>query len=270
MKARFTAALALLLFAGLAGVAQGEGAAPRVAAASGADAELPPATETTEEVAVGELGRPGEVKLPGLRINAEERYIDIEAEVCLEKGGLELVACKVGTKEHESIVSVEAQPMHIHIALLLLGLESTSLPLPFNSEQSDLDFSSPQDQLVEVFLVMEGENGEPEEFSISDFITRAVGPGAAKDSDVYEFPNAFVFIGSALQPDRDGNLAYVADFSGHVISVVTFGDEILGLPEARGPDYSNMMWMIDPTILPAVGTKVTLRLRPKAEVAPGD
>ena len=34
---------------------------------------------------------------------------------------LELVACTKGAKEHESIVTIEARPMHVHAALLMLG-----------------------------------------------------------------------------------------------------------------------------------------------------
>lgn len=268
MKDRYTAALVLMLLVGLAGVALGEGAAPPSAAASGAKAEQPPATEPPEEAGVSESRYLGELKFPGLRINVEAGYLDIEAEICLDKGGLELVACKVGTKEHESIVSVAAQPLHIHTALLLLGMESGSPAMPAEGGQGDSDFRAAQGQLIEVFLVMEGGDGEPEEFPISDFITRAVGPGAAEDSDLYEFPNAFVFAGSILQPNREDKLVYIADYSGHVISVVTFGDEVIGLPEIRRPDYSNMMWMIDPTILPAVGTKVTLRFRAKPDTDP--
>lgn len=265
MKDRSTTALVLLLFTGLTGVASGEGAPSGPASEFATNSEQQPVIELPEEEAVGEPRRSGEVKLPGLRINADEGYVDIEAEICLDKGGLELVACKVGTKEHESIVTVAAQPMHIHIALLLLGLESGSPAMPVDSEQSDSAFRPPQGQLVEVFLVMEDGDGEPREFSISDFITRAEGPGAAEDSEVYEFPNTFVFAGSIVQPTGEGESVYVADYSGHVISIVTFGDELLCLPGISWPDYQNMMWMIDPTILPEVGTKVTLRLRAKLD-----
>lgn len=70
--------------------------------------------------------------------------------------------------------------------------------------------------------------------------------------------------GSPAMP-VDSESVYVADYSGHVISIVTFGDELLCLPGINWPDYQNMMWMIDPTILPEVGTKVTLRLLAKPE-----
>ena len=44
------------------------------------------------------------LQMPGVHLNLEERTVDVEAEVCLHEGMLELIACTEGTKEHESIV----------------------------------------------------------------------------------------------------------------------------------------------------------------------
>ena len=45
------------------------------------------------------------------------------ASIACNSGWLEQVACMVGTREHESLVVVEAKPSEVHAALLLLGLE---------------------------------------------------------------------------------------------------------------------------------------------------
>ena len=59
--------------------------------------------------------------LPGLVVDFQKRCVDIEATICLDEGMLELIACTKETKEHESIVTITARPMHVHTALLLLG-----------------------------------------------------------------------------------------------------------------------------------------------------
>ena len=61
------------------------------------------------------------LQMPGVHLNLEERTADVEAEVCLHEGLLELIACTEGTKEHESIVVLKARPLHVHTALLLFG-----------------------------------------------------------------------------------------------------------------------------------------------------
>ena len=78
--------------------------------------EEPPQKPSPEAVEAVEA-----LKLPGLTINLEEKSVDVDATVCLRTGFLELVACTKGSKEHESIISVDAKPSHIHAALLLLG-----------------------------------------------------------------------------------------------------------------------------------------------------
>jgi hypothetical protein len=47
-----------------------------------------------------------------------------------------------------------------------------------------------------------------------------------------------------------------------VISIATFGDELLCLPEVHSQDNDALMWQVNATNLPAVGSNVTLRLRP--------
>ncbi|HUT11365.1 MAG TPA: hypothetical protein VMY42_12770 [Thermoguttaceae bacterium] len=50
-------------------------------------------------------------------------------------------------------------------------------------------------------------------------------------------------------------------------AIATFGDELLCLPEVHSRDNDSLMWQIDSTHLPEVGTKVTLRLRPQVKPA---
>jgi hypothetical protein len=60
--------------------------------------------------------------LPGLVVDTKAREVRLEAEVCLQQGSLELLACSPGTREHESILVVKAKPSHIVFALALVGL----------------------------------------------------------------------------------------------------------------------------------------------------
>ena len=59
--------------------------------------------------------------MPGVKINLDEWSVDVDAEVCLHDGLLELILCVDNTKEHESIFSTKARALHIHTALLLMG-----------------------------------------------------------------------------------------------------------------------------------------------------
>lgn len=220
------------------------------------------ATNATLQAALQQL------KFPGVTINVQERCVDVESVVCLHRGALELVACTKGTKEHESIVAIAAKPMHIHAALLLLGAKPGS---PATRQQLGAPAEGwidvpPRGGPVDVYLVLKGEEGTMVEHPISDFIApfKRRSEGSAAADPEARFPtHTFLFAGSVLYGDGPGPRRYLSDESGNVISLSTFGDEVLCLPAIHSQDNDALMWQVNPTNLPAVGSNVTLRLRPQ-------
>jgi hypothetical protein len=121
---------------------------------------------------------------------------------------------------------------------------------------------------VDVFLVI----GEGKEKPISEFIM------PTEDADEYgppggekmeKFPtHTFLFAGSILHGEGEGPRRYICDQSGNVISLSTFGDELLCLPGVHGHANGMLMWEVDGDKLPELGSKVTLRLRPQGKRRP--
>jgi hypothetical protein len=222
-----------------------------------------PVTQEADEAARGIF------RLPGLMVNRQEGYVDLNATVCLEQGFLELIACTRGGKEHESIVAIDARPQHVHLALLLLGARSGHPAIrrqvgeEGNRRWIDLP---PQGDLIRVSLLFDGKHGEQVEHPISDFVMHIDqvqhDTGAAKpdEREAAVFPQAFVFAGSLIVETEVGAREYMADRSGHVITVATFGDEVLGLPGTHSDDNAALVWKLNPKTLPPVGTNVKLRL----------
>ena len=215
------------------------------------------------------------LKMPGVAINLQERYVDIEGKICLDKGMLELVACTKGTKEHESIVAIEARPMHIHTALLLVGANpgNPAMRKPLDEQKERWIDLPPSGDAVKILLVFPDKAGKLAEHPISEFITRpsaesGVPREAAADKEGdRKFPHTFLFAGSQLVDDGPGPRKYLSDLSGNVISIATFGDELLCLPGIHSDDNEALAWQVNATGLPAVGSKVTLRLRQQLQPA---
>ena len=61
-----------------------------------------------------------------LWINNKTKQVAIDGTVCLTRGYLEMFACSANTKEHESVVALDARPQLIHLALLAVGAEHGS------------------------------------------------------------------------------------------------------------------------------------------------
>lgn len=210
-----------------------------------------------------------ELKLPGLVINTKEHSVDVDAVVCLVEGALELVACTKGTKEHESIIFVEALPIHIHAALLLLGAKNGNPAMrhAINEEQTRWVDVPPRGDPVGVSLVWKDDKGVVVERPISDFIVRRDeedgNVAAGKKGEKEKFPSTFLFAGSLLGDASEKPRKYLAQDSGNVISIATFGDEVLCLPEVYSHENGALNWQIDSTHLPKLQSKVILRLRVK-------
>jgi len=219
------------------------------------------------------------LKLPGVTLNIKERCIDVDASICLDQGALELIVCTQNSKEHESIIATAAKAKHIHTALLLMGAKSgnPAMQKPVNKEKTRWIHVPPKGGPVDVSIVFKNKQGKMVERPISDFIEACTDgyddeqrkpseqPGEKKND---RFPtNTFLFAGSFLHGKGDGPRQYLADMSGNVISLATFGDELLCLPGVYEHAAGSLAWQIDNTHLPKVGTKVTLRLRPKMSPA---
>ena len=215
------------------------------------------------------------LKLPGVDINLKERCVDVASVVCLAEGALELIACTKDTKEHEAIIMIEAVPKHVHTALLLIGAKpgSPAMRKAVDKEQTRWIDIPPSGGAVDVSLVITDKEGKTVERPISDFIVANDDESntAVEGAKQERFPtNTFVFAGSILHGEGDGPRQYIADSSGNVISITTFGDELLCLSDFHDNANGALMWQIDSKHLPPVGTKVKLRLRPKFSNAASD
>ena len=215
------------------------------------------------------------LKLPGVKIDLEERCIDVTASICLDEGMLELIACTADSKEHESIVVIDAKAMHIHTALLLLGVKSgnPAMRKPVGEDGTRWIEIPPKGGPVDVSLVFKDKKGKLAERPVSDFIVPTEHGADFVEADDEEekqdkkFPtDTFLFAGSHLIDSKGGGpRTYLSDRTGNVISIATFGDELLCLPEVHSHQNGSLLWQIDSSELPKVGTEVILRLRPQSK-----
>jgi len=117
---------------------------------------------------------------------------------------------------------------------------------------------------VDVFLMWKTEGEGVIERPVSDFIVRVDSDGIEDEEVKVRFPtHTFLFAGSRLIANGEGPRIYLSDRSGNLISLATFGDELLCLPGVHSRENGALLWGIDATQLPELGAQVILRLRPK-------
>ncbi len=184
----------------------------------------------------------------------EEREVRIDAVACLDEGWLEQVACSPGTREHESLVVVRAKPSDVHAALLLAGFKPGA-PGRWTQDGADLVLQPPTGDRLAVFVSYEKEGASVEE-PIGAWIT---------DDEGSRFPDEpWIFGGSVMAPNPDWmgpGEHYVADQTGSIIGLVTFGDEVIGFSTVMSDQEAvqPLEWKVGN--VPPVGTPVVVILR---------
>ncbi|MCZ6835513.1 MAG: YdjY domain-containing protein [Planctomycetota bacterium] len=200
---------------------------------------------------------------PGILVKPDEQIVEIEATVCLDAGWLEQIACAPASREHESLVVISSKPSEVHAALLLAGYESGH-PGRWIYEDDKVRTEPPKGDAVNILVRYPDEHGTPREKPIGFWIRDHNG--------AHEFPEMpWIFGGSGFKTYPEGlgeGEFYIADMSGSIIGLVTFGDEVLGFGEVLSDQVSIRApeWEVNTDVIPAMGTKVTIVIRPVSVV----
>lgn len=184
----------------------------------------------------------------GVRIDWPKLTIEVDAEVVLRQGPLELFACSPRTKEHESIISVPAKVMHIYQALGLVGL-TPGKPLRFDEEAKR--WEQPRGDGVELRVRYTDERGTHVVAS-EQWVTyaKSLNPTPPVVLD-------WIFAGSTNLPD--GRLA--ADVDGTIACVVDFESALITLSSRHSADNEELWLTANTKEIPPRGTKCTLLIR---------
>lgn len=190
---------------------------------------------------------------PGITLDLGQRHVDIDAIVVgRDVEWLELLACRAGTREYESVVATEADASQLNIALTLLGLTPGQPARTEKNEAGQRLFFAPHGPTLELFFVLDDQPDAPIPANqwVIDQQTREIMPD-----------NTWVFTGSTII-EFQGNRFFMAEKNGTVVSLLNFGDELVSRPtdqsEAGGTDF----WTANTDAIPPIGTALKLRFQP--------
>ena len=180
---------------------------------------------------------------PGIRLDWTQRAVHVDAEVVLDRGPLEFVACW-GGKEHESLVRMHGAASDLFMALGLLGHEPGAPP-----KWDDGGYDRPTGPLLEV-LVRWNTPAGPQEVNIFSWVrSRSTGAPVA--------PLPWIFTGSLRKPGP----VLRSDTSGAGFAVVDQPDSFLQL-DLRQSNQDALLWLAaHPERVPPIGAPVTLVIR---------
>jgi len=186
-------------------------------------------------------------KLPHVQVDVKKRQVRVEGESLAVDAPLEFFCCKTGTNEHESVIHSPVKPSHLHLALLMVGLEPGS---PVQYSEAAKKWLPPHGPPLQISIEYE-RNGElvsvPAYRWMRDIRTKKPMPAMT-----------WIFAGSRVM--EDGN--YAADVTGYLVSVVNFDLTVIDIPDLASNSNESLMWERNPDLMPPAGTKVTMVIEP--------
>ena len=102
-------------------------------------------------------------------LDRDDKQIIVKTKVVLREGTLEMLLCKQQTKEHESILSVDADAYMIHSGLLALGAEAGK-PVRYENET----FYPPTGEKLDIFATWTDEKDKIHRVNVKTWIRRAI------------------------------------------------------------------------------------------------
>jgi hypothetical protein len=103
-----------------------------------------------------------------VRLDKKNKRVLLKTHVVLRQGPLEMLCCLKQTKEHESIVSVEARAQEVHAALLAIDAKPGT-PVQYNPE-----YQAPTGQKIDIFLHWTDDKGKAHRVPAQNWIRSSI------------------------------------------------------------------------------------------------
>jgi hypothetical protein len=172
----------------------------------------------------------------------------VDGYIALRAGQLEMLACPVGTKEHESVVAVFAKAQVVHAGLLAIGAKSGT---PVSWEPA---YKAPTGSEIQVLALWKDADGKKLTIDTRKWVHEL---GTEKRT----LETNYIFAGSKMWKDPDtGEERYLAE-SGDLICVSNFATATLDVPLNSSQVNSGLMFAAMTDAIPPEGTPIRLVLQ---------
>jgi hypothetical protein len=194
------------------------------------------------------------IPLDQIWITADRKNVVMIGRVVLREGFLELLACRAGTKEHESILAIRVEPHFIHAALLVANAREGK-PM-----QMSPVFTPATGDKIDITLRWKDETETQHESSAQDWVwDMSDSPEDAKKP----MTTHWVFSGSRMIDDEGINqFQYLADATGELFGLSNFVGSILDVPIRSSDSNEQLMFGCFTERIPPLDTLVTIILTP--------
>ncbi|MFK8113707.1 MAG: YdjY domain-containing protein [Rubripirellula sp.] len=181
-------------------------------------------------------------------IDRKQHRVYVDGYVAMQDGSLEMFACPMGTKEHESVIATLARSKELHTALLAVGAQSGT-PVSFVP-----DFVPATGQRIRVWICYYDKTGEFQAIDGRKWVRRHL-------TDDHMKPD-WVFAGSGFWKDESSGREFYRADSGDMICVSNFSTAMMDVPIPSSAEADDLQYVPYSSRIPKRGTPIRLVLVP--------
>ncbi len=178
-------------------------------------------------------------------VDRKNRRVILDGCIALRNGQLEMFACPVGTKEHESIVALFCKSQEVHTALLAAGAKQGK-PTQFEP------YKPASGSTIKIKVLWKNSGGEKQCVKAQSWIRHVTTDSEMKFD--------WVFAGSGVYRDEDSGQTYYLADGGDLICVANFTSATLDLAVRSEDTNSGLAFSTFPDRIPKEGTPIRLVL----------
>jgi hypothetical protein len=183
-----------------------------------------------------------------LWIDRTQKRVYVDGYVAMRRGALEMFACPIGTKEHESIVATLAKSREVHAALLAVGA------VPGTPVRHIPKYVPATGQVIRVWVCW---RDKEDKFHCSD-----ARKWVKRRSDNQDMKAEWVFAGSSFWVDKSAGREYYEADAGDMICVSNFATAMIDVNISSSAEADSLQYMPFEKRIPDIGTPVRLVLVP--------
>ena len=190
---------------------------------------------------------PGVFEMGGVRLDKTRNTVSFPAWLNMNDGALEYLLVTTSGKTHESLLRADIQPVHVHLAMLLLGAQGAQT----NDYPENPAALIPGDKIT-LEISWETHRKKKHRRAEELVLNRATQSAAS--------PGPWTYNGS-----RTVEGTFIAQRDGSIVSLIVDGDALINNPRAGRENDEN--WQVNKTDLPPLNSAVQVTIRLEKEKA---
>ena len=182
-------------------------------------------------------------------IDLKRKWVVVDGSVCLREGELEMFACTVGTKEHESVITLKTKSRLVHASLLAVGAKIG------NTVKFSPEYKAASGTVIDIVVLWKDKNEKKHAVPGQQWVKHH------RSGKPLEYP--WVFAGSGFFKDELSMSEIYYGDGGDLICVSNFSSATMDLPVQSSKDNNDLLYQARTASIPPVLTSIRMVMIPR-------